>query len=566
MPLLIFWWLSLTWLFFPHWPNTFEDPKNLLLYTGGGLWGLYTLYRQRDRIPKTGPLFFFLAGYLVIALISTLTPWAVFSEGMISLSRLILWALLAWSFSTLTREQWWKLASVSVISASLLAAASLIIFRRNYLPEGILELLSLLGYRLNDAHFAVPPIGHISYFADFMALHIPLTFGLSMRADSPLKKSGWLLALVILVATVLMAMVRGTWVALGAGIVVSLLLNFYAYRRFPLKTVAGVAAGLGLLLASMFLTDTLGIRDQTVSQRLKPLMEFQSWEELDKASSGRLHLMRSSFKMAEDHPLLGWGLGNFKFSYPLYYRQYDAHTSDMSAQTWLTHPHNETTHQAAQTGWAGPFLFYGIFLALALAALGRARREPSLWPDAIVSLTGLSIVLISWQFDTSFLHPLSRLMVAFYAGSLLGPAIAVAPNLFLKKIAPLVLIPAFLVSSCHSASLFADQMASRASDAANALQWSRLAYLLAPGSFDATYLYNKYLWENGHRDQALKIVDKLYQNYPSVPVVLYVTALARANSGDQTAARRLLDEALSIDPQFTNARLLLNSLGSTDNP
>lgn len=104
------------------------------------------------------------------------------------------------------------------------------------------------------------------------------------------------------------------------------------------------------------------------------------------AQSGmdRLALWRSSVDMANDQPLLGWGLGTFHEIYPRY------RNGDLTSGGYFAH--NDPLQFAAEMGWPAFALFYAICLSFA-ASVTRATLVPFCVLLAVVAHTHIDFHL-----------------------------------------------------------------------------------------------------------------------------------------------------------------------------
>jgi O-antigen ligase len=75
----------------------------------------------------------------------------------------------------------------------------------------------------------------------------------------------------------------------------------------------------------------------------------------DSFNNIRSHFWKNALELHKDFPLLGSGLGCFKYTFLLY---------DKDAVGWVTHNHNEYIEFLSEAGLIGSFLFFGIFVYL----------------------------------------------------------------------------------------------------------------------------------------------------------------------------------------------------------
>lgn len=133
---------------------------------------------------------------------------------------------------------------------------------------------------------------------------------------------------------------RGAWLAVGI-----VLLAYWGYALKSLGKKRAILIGLavvvfsGLLFASPF-----------GRQRFKSIFDMQN-----QSNHERLLLWTSSWRMFQDYPLTGVGIGNYK---KLYQSQY---ILPEAKERKLTHAHNNFFHILAETGIIGLIGFLGLF-------------------------------------------------------------------------------------------------------------------------------------------------------------------------------------------------------------
>src|SRR3989338_3032217 len=167
IPMLL-WWLAILWTYTELFPRPFDDWKNTLLYGVAGILVIAFTIRRKITGPVAAPpaIFFLIAAaYFLLCTLSIVVAKTGRYEGLLELARLILWVGLAWVFSVMGSRTWLWLMRVTVVSAAAIA------------------ILTWLWSRGADVWpYVTPflaPIGHITYYGDFMAMSLVMAVGLA---------------------------------------------------------------------------------------------------------------------------------------------------------------------------------------------------------------------------------------------------------------------------------------------------------------------------------------------------------------------------------------------------
>jgi O-antigen ligase len=204
--------------------------------------------------------------------------------------------------------------------------------------------------------------GQPNPFSAFMGLSLPLSLGMAWGYATK-GYAGWctdrqnwvgpgLLALayagfsVLLFGGLIVSWGRGAWLGFGAAAAVMV---FFAPRRRWLAVLM-LAAG-GLLVGLLWVT---GLVPATIQQRIdNTLTEFVGFGDMrgvpinndNFAIVERLAHWQAAYYMANAHPFIGVGLGNYEAVYP-----------DYALPSWpraLGHAHNDYLNLLAETGIVG---------------------------------------------------------------------------------------------------------------------------------------------------------------------------------------------------------------------
>lgn len=551
MPL-AFWIVSLTWVYSFDFFNPFvfnaDELKDQFFYWGIAVIGLVNLARrnhsqlENDQVSFHLPVLFLLL-YLGFTATSVIHP-VNYGRGdaLTAFSHIFLWVVLGILIARTEAKTLWTLAFVSLVNAALIAVK--------------------VWCCANPAKKSIffPPIGHISYLSDFVAMHLPIGIFLFFNCQKRWIK---ILALVFCFPLLSVFWLSGTRAAF-MGVLVSLLLFGGVASAIRRKNLIYMAMGLVmvvLLVGGLTYFKVEGFRTQGLLERFQPLLGGPKI--LHDMSAERMHGLGPVWKMVKAHPWKGSGIGSFRFIYP----GYDGGVAPLAVNHyWYLHPHNEVLHQAVETGAVGLVLFLAFFGSLyggAFKFILKAENQNRM--EVLMLLCGMTVLLVSWQFDTVFLHPLGRLGMAFYAACLYVRLKPVFKTKFSirapRKLAAGFLIGVIMILSLRFLCLISLSQSYHASSPEMKLQWAKKSYLLSLKTFGPLMTHANNL-SALHGPETLTYLDELYEIYPFVSDVVYLKAQFFLEQGNYTEAKFYCEKVNARDPTYSAAKQCLQVIES----
>ncbi len=205
------------------------------------------------------------------------------------------------------------------------------------------------------------------------------------------------IALVAMLAAVLMSWSRGAWLGVGAGLVVTIVVQ--SRRAFVLSVIAAFVLTFAILLSSINIIPT------AVADRFSGVADYfgvfdvrgVKVDDANYAIVERMAHWQAAWDMFLDHPLLGVGIGNYAPVYPAY-----------ALPQWddpLGHAHNYYLNVAAEAGAVG-LIAYLILWGTAFWQGWHAVRVTNGWQRGLAAgLLGMLVALsIHNGFDDLFVH------------------------------------------------------------------------------------------------------------------------------------------------------------------
>jgi putative inorganic carbon (HCO3(-)) transporter len=295
-----------------------------------------------------------------------------------------------------TREE--VFAAVRAITAAGAVMGFLVILQQVLGPsEYGMAGFGKLGVQVTDTSGQIQnrltgPIGEVNFFAQIMAVLIPVAAGLALISRGSERWLYWIATLLICVGMAL-TYSRGTLVALVLVVPFALLFGFLRLRHLAVIALCGAL----LLPASPYLAKRITTIGKVVMQSTG--LSAGGFRNSDGASRGRVTEMQAAGLLFLDHPLVGAGPGMARVYYPEYAVLVGGNVRANNRRT-----HSLYLQLAAETGVAGLIAFLGM-IAMVLLPLNRARRrlqhsDRQLWG----LVCGLELAVLVQLSTNLFLH------------------------------------------------------------------------------------------------------------------------------------------------------------------
>jgi len=256
-------------------------------------------------------------------------------------------------------------------------------------------------------------------YAGYLGLSIPIAFGIALtgfthrlrvNSQQSTVNSGtvhWSLLTVYLPLAVItlgatlaalgMSWSRGAWIGVGAGLVVTVVVQ--SKRAFVLSLI-GV-----LVLAFAIWLSSINIIPNAIAARFSGVEEYFGvfdvrGVQVDDANFALVERMahwQAAWEMFSDHPTFGVGFGNYQVVYP-----------DYALPRWndpLGHAHNYYLNVAAEAGALGLIAYVVLWVAAFAQGWRAVRVSRGQWRGIAAGMLGVLFALsIQNAFDDLFVH------------------------------------------------------------------------------------------------------------------------------------------------------------------
>jgi O-antigen ligase len=300
-----------------------------------------------------------------------------------------------------TRQRLTRLLGVAVLSA----------FAVSFM--GILQKLSwnekLYWIREGDYQSVFGPYVNRNQYAAFAELMLPVAICMALAARREYRRKSFgatppllfhAFAAVVIAGGIFYSLSRGGMIAAGLSVVVvAVFLVYYGIRRFELLLMGAlVVAAAGFLI---------WIGPEEVIERAETISEGQSTPSL----ALRLDAWQRTLDLIADYPLLGSGLGAFRFAFMPY---------GPPGRTWSTDAHSEYIELICETGLVGGVLFLWGFVAYVRLVANPGKLKRTSERHAYAGLVaGLAAILFHSTISPNLRLPANGLAMTIMTAALL---------------------------------------------------------------------------------------------------------------------------------------------------
>ena len=546
-------------------------PKRMVLYVAAvglsflGIWSRLSAQVE----PARSPLWLPASAYVMVNVLSLAWSTNRFS-GLVEATQLIVLLIFLYTITQLIEFKgirvWAQLSTLGAVMLSLIGIAQ-------YSGIG-LEILAIPSVGLPSGTFVFRNLA-----ASYLVGALPFGFYVLITESDNRRGLLWGLSLVIISLFLVFTRTRGAWLGLVLGSLCALALAFSCGNslrtlKFSVSTflqsryrVYGLCTCLALFAAGLLLPNH---SSREVIQRFD---EQKSTTAVAVASivkpgsdRGRFAMWRHTLEMIVDHPILGVGLDNWEYAYPLYDKG-DPEGKITSASEPVR-PHNDYLWIASELGLLGLLAFLWLIIATVKLAVGTmGSNKASVRALTVCSVLGIFSLLGHGLFSFPKEQPASAGLFWIHLSALgaLSPERGRGRNKawVLHVLTLLVSAFALVLNWRHMAF---DVSYNRAQAYAARQQWLPAVRLmdiaLEQGPFDhrASFLKARYAQHVGSRDAAISAYREALESHPNYAHTHHNLGVLLAGTAEWDQAISSFTKALSIRPGYTQARIHLGNV------
>ena len=558
LPFLIFWFLvcvGVVWFYTRHaFLRPTDDPKEAILYSSLFLFNLFLMPKWFYARKVMGSLPFFLVFvYLGYGFLNVLFVATAHFEGMALWGKEALLLLTALNLALLGKEK-------IVFACFILCVVGLAAFIFSVIPSQWVEVLN---------SFKKIPIGHISYYSDFalLSLGFCILFFYYFRFVTPKIFFGtasfflfcllWLsatrasllgLGFALILAFCFLPQKKHILLWLSMAVVSLLFVNnglHYSFRN------VSIAQRFEKIIPEVEKHFSTNVVSNSVSNSLEPSLQIQQAQK-----NSRLCMYQNTWEGFLAKPLLGWGVGSFRYNYLRFIKPTDPEQSLLMKghKVWVMYPHNESLKQLFESGFVGTLLFYMVYLLPCFAAFSLWKKKED---DLFLILLGVFYPSIGFvfQFDTAFHNPVMRL------GLLIPLALGFYYLLDLKFSSWQIffLKPLFVIFLFFSLPTLGYAFSSYYLAHGNKESFEKIVKL-ATGRFETLSRLSGYYIKKERFDLAEPILKRAVHTFPSIPALRTQLAHVFLKKGEKVKALMELKELQKMYPENEETRRLFDQV------
>lgn len=293
----------------------------------------------------------------------------------------------------------------SIAGVGLIAAGSM----------GVLPIGSMPLERIDDVGRLSGPIGDPNFFGQFLVVGLAVSLAAVHGERRTIVRLVSLAVACVILAAAFGTESRGTWLAMSAVAAI----HFVRSSRSTRVTLAASVALVVVLVPAGSLDDTTE-RLTRVPSSVNEALVVGSAE--DTAVGGRLSEAIASAAMFRDHPVLGVGIGNYRYRYLDY-----AADIGIDRRGEERDAHSRHLEVAAEAGILGVVVWSALLLSCAVLCAWSLRRRRGDDESDMFALAWTT-AFAGWVVSAVFLHDYQPEVEWLVVGAVFGMAEVVRPH------------------------------------------------------------------------------------------------------------------------------------------
>lgn len=302
--------------------------------------------------------------------------------------------------SVLPAKSWWHTAAALRFPAAALSMAVLLhapsarwrVLRWTaylllfWAVDGFVQLLfgsDVFGIAMNPERLNALFVKKYQFYGPTLAMLSPLLLEYARR-EWPAW--AWAVSFTLILGAVMISGMRSGWLSMAIVLATYGVLMFQRENRELRRTMLTVPVLAILIIAVSYLASPLF---QQRLQLTRAVAEGTS-EAIDYASSERMPIFVTAWRMFRHHPVNGVGVRAFPRAYLRYADADDIHIVKSGGKSGATHAHNVVLEVMADTGSIG---LVGLILGVLLAVRAWRAAPPAQRQDAFPAVLALALVL-----------------------------------------------------------------------------------------------------------------------------------------------------------------------------
>ena len=395
--------ISTPLVFYPYLVRIFNPPKELafsiLVIIGLMLWKLKMINKEDIKITRT-PINLPVLAFMVICPLSLLwsnSPMISLLELPLFLAGPILYFIVINNIHN--EHQINRLLTALLIISSLLGIYG--IFQYNGIDFAFWK-----GNIARSKVFGL--FGNVNYFAEYMIVPLPLAISLFFAARNRTHKILLLVGILAMGGSLILTFTRGSYLAIGISSLFMLFLYLVAQGKSFIKEhkkIFILILAFIILVTFLFAVPNPLNKPGTVISKIKSRISVSQFTE-GSSLKRRIAIWKFTVLMIKDHPLLGSGIGTFKYNSLNYQAKFFDQGENRSLYPYgiADKVHNEYLQLGAELGLIGLGIFLWLIITYFNYGIKLLKRLKDKYKHGI--LIGLMGGVVAVLIDAIFGFPL----------------------------------------------------------------------------------------------------------------------------------------------------------------
>ena len=404
-------------IFYPRVINIFHPIKtltfSLLAIVGLMLWGFNVLKKEEFKI-ISNPLNIPVLSFIIICVLSLI--WS--NNPFISLKELPLFLAGPLLYFTIVNNIYNERQINRIIGAVIIVGALFGIY--GILQYNGIDFLFWIGNVERGKVFGL--FGNAGYFAEYLILPLPITISLFLVSKNKTIKILLLIGILTMASTIALTFTRTPYLSLVISFIFMLLLfvisrgkEFFTDNK---KIFIVVFLAIIIIISLIVVPNPLN-KPGTVISKIKSRASVNQLSQ-DYSIRRRIATWKFTMLLIKDHPLLGSGIGSFKYNSLKYQAKFFDQGDNRALYPYgvADKTHNEYLQLGAELGIIGLIIFIWLIFAYFNYGLKILKREKDRYKQGII--IGLMGSVMAFLVDSIFWFPLHHSFTSFLFWLCLG--------------------------------------------------------------------------------------------------------------------------------------------------
>lgn len=250
--------------------------------------------------------------------------------------------------------------------------------------------------------------GNPGYFAGYLILPLSLTISLFFASKNRNRKILFLIGILAMGTSVILTFTRGAYPALGVSLIFMFSLFLLSRGKSFIKEnkkIFFIILIAIIIIAFLFIIPTPLSKPGTVISQIKGRVSITQLINVF-PSSRRITIWKFTWMMIKDHPILGSGIGTFKYNDLRYQAKFFEQGDNRSIYPYglAEYAHNEYLQLWAELGTIGLAIFLWLIIAYFNYGIRYLKREKDVQKQGI--MIGMMGAVVVFLMDSIFWFPL----------------------------------------------------------------------------------------------------------------------------------------------------------------